>query len=497
LFQQRLTESVLLGLLGGAVGCGLAYVIVHVLVALAPSGIPHLLEASVDGRVLLVALALSIATALAFGSLPALERPTMEALVTATIAGTRRITLRQVLISAQVWLTVILLAGAFLFMRSLHNLQTQPLGMDTQNIVTAELTLGQQKYSQAAQRLAFFEQLELRLKRLPGISSVALSDSLPPNAPARTMPFVALQADRQAPLSPEQGICGVVGWRSVTPDYFSVLNIPFLRGRAFEESDRKPGAGAIVLNQALASRLFPDGESLGKNVRFRLDEHTLTAPLSVVGVTRNTQNQGLGGQAGPEYYVVRRHAADDVIFRFPDSLRISIVAKSAVDAQTVANELRESVAALDPTLPVESSTLGQAVSTLAARPRFSAALLALFAAVGLMLAAAGIYGLVSLLVSQRTREIAVRIALGATPASVIEMMLVQVAAWIVVGAAAGILCSLVAAHWVGALLFGIKSNDPVTLSAAAIVLLIAALIAAYVPARRAAKVDPMVALRYE
>jgi len=129
--------------------------------------------------------------------------------------------------------------------------------------------------------------------------------------------------------------------------------------------------------------------------------------------------------------------------------------------------------------------------------RFSAALLALFAAVGLMLAAAGIYGLVSLLVSQRTREIAVRIALGATPASVIEMMLVQVAAWIVVGAAAGILCSLVAAHWVGALLFGIKSNDPVTLSAASIVLLIAALIAAYVPARRAAKVDPMVALRYE
>jgi len=206
--------------------------------------------------------------------------------------------LRGLLVSSEFAFAVILLAGAFLFMRSLHNLQTQPLGMDTQNIVTAELTLGQQKYSQAAQRLAFFEQLELRLKRLPGISSVALSDSLPPNAPARTMPFVALQADGQAPLSPEQGIGGVVGWRSVTPDYFSVLNIPFLRGRAFEESDRKPGAGAIVLNQALASRLFPDGESLGKNIRFRLDEHTLTAPLSVVGVTRNTQNQGLGGQAG-------------------------------------------------------------------------------------------------------------------------------------------------------------------------------------------------------
>jgi len=276
-----------------------------------------------------------------------------------------------------------------------------------------------------------------------------------------------------------------------------VLGIPLLRGRGFEDADRKPGVGAIILNLALAERLFPGEEPLGRIIRFSQEENRLSAAFTVIGVTGNTQNQGLGGQIGPEYYVVRRHDANDVIFRYPDSQRISIVTRSVIDSQTVAKELREVVAALDPTLPVESTTLGQTVSTLAARPRFSATLLMLFAVTGLLLAAAGIYGLVSLLVSQRIQEIAIRVALGATPSSVTRMMLIQVYVWIALGAATGILFSLIAARWVRALLFGIKPNDPVTLAGAAFALLAVALVAAYVPARRAAKVDPMVALRYE
>jgi putative ABC transport system permease protein len=497
LFQQRLTESVLLALLGGATGCGLAYAIVHGFVAIAPAGIPRLPEASVDGRVLLVAIFLSIGAALLFGTLPALERPAMESLVVTTMAGTRRARLRQVLIFAQVWMTVILLAGALLFLRSLRNLQTEPLGMNTQNVGTAEFTLGQPKYPEAAQRLAFFEELEARLKQLPGISNAALTDSLPPSTPARTMPFIALVANGRPALSPQQGIGGVVGWRSVTPDYFSVLGIPLLRGRGFEDADRNPGGGAIILNEALARLLFPGEEPLGRTIRFRQDENHLTPALTVIGVTGNTENQGLGASAGPEYYVVRRHAADDAIFRYPDSKRISIVARSVMDPQTVAKELRDAVATLDPTLPVESSTLGQTVSTLAARPRFSAALLTLFAAMGLLLAAAGIYGLVSLMVGQRTQEIAIRMALGANPASVTKMMVLQVSVWIALGAGAGIVCSWIGARWVTALLFGIQPNDPITPAGAAIVLLAVALVAAYVPARRASKVDPMVALHYE
>jgi len=312
------------------------------------------------------------------------------------------------------------------------------------------------------------------------------------------MPFIAMHAEGRPPLSPEQGIGGVVGWRSVTQEYFSVLGIPLLRGRGFEESDRRSSPSAIILNEALSQLLFAHQEPLGKTIRFSLDEDRLSVAFTVVGVTANTQNQGLGGQVGPEYYVVRRHDPnDDVIYRYPDSQRISIVARSVLDSQTIAKEMREAVAALDPMLPVESSTLGQTVSALAARPRFSASLLTLFAVVGLLLAAAGIYGLVSLLVSQRIQEIAIRLALGAAPSSVTRMMLLQVSLWIVLGAVSGILFSLMGAHWVRSLLFGIDSNDPATLACAALVLLATALVAAYFPAHRAAKVDPVVALRYE
>jgi predicted permease len=498
LFQQRLTESMLLALVGGAIGCGLAYLIVHGLVALSPAGIPRLPEATVNLRALIFALLSSGVAGVVSGALPALEKPrSPEALVAMTVAGTRRTNLRKALMATQVWMTLILVTGALLFLRTLRNLEVQPLGMNTQNIVTAAITLGQQKYAKPAQRLAFFEQLEQKLQQLPGVAAVALSDSLPPDTPARTMPFVALEAEGRPPLSPEQGVGGIVGWRSVTPDYFSVLGIPLLRGRAFDEQDRKPTSGAMILNDALAHRLFPGEDPVGKTIRFGSGEGRDAATFRIVGVTANTQNQGLGGHFGPEYYLVRRHSANDPFFNYPDSQRISMVVRSAIDPQTVAKELRDSIATLDPTLPVESSTLGQTVYRLAERPRFTAALLSLFAAVGLLLAAVGIFGLVSLLVSQRTREIAIRLALGANPATVTKVIVFQTIVWIAGGAIAGTFCSLAGARWIGALLFGIEPNDPATLIEAALVLLAVALLASYIPARRAAKVDPMMALRYE
>ena len=217
----------------------------------------------------------------------------------------------------------------------------------------------------------------------------------------------------------------------------------------------------------------------------------------MIGVTGNTQNQGLGGNPGPEYYMVRRHTENDVIFSYPDSQRISMVVRSAVAPQTVTQELRDAVTILDPTLPVDADTLGQSVAKLAERPRFSAALLSLFAVVGLLLTALGIYGVVALLVSQRTQEIGIRVALGATPGDVTRLMLWQASRWIVLGAGAGILGSLAVARWIGSLLFNTRANDPATLAAAAALLLIVAMLGAWVPARRAARIDPMVALRYE
>jgi putative ABC transport system permease protein len=497
LFQQRLAESVLLAFIGAAAGIGLAWVIVRGVVALAPANIPRLAQATINWRVLLFTVVVSLSVGIIFGAVPALEKPVIEMLVATTALATHKARFRQTLLIAQVGMTVVLLAGALVFLRSLRNMQSQPLGLNTQNVVTAEITLGQQRYSSAASRLAFSEQLEKKLKELPGATAVALSDSLPPAVPARTMPFIALHAEGRPEASPEEGIGGIVGWRSVTPEYFSALGIPLIRGRGFQEQDRRPGNGAIILNEALAQKIFSREEPLGKIIRFHLEDQRFTAAFTVVGVTGNTQNQGVGGLPGPEYYMVRQHTVDDVIFRYPDSQRISLIVRSALNPRSVAMELKDSVASLDSTIPVQTTTLGRTVYRLTERPRFSAALLALFAVMGVLLVAAGVYGLVSLLVAERTQEIAIHVALGANPAALSRKIIVQACSWIAVGAGAGILCSLPAERSVSAMLFGIKSDDPATLVSAVLGLLIVGIVAAYIPARRAAKVDPMVALRYE
>jgi putative ABC transport system permease protein len=495
LFRQRLTESVVLAVLGGGAGTGLAYIIVRVFVALAPAGIPRISEASVDVRILLFALIVSLLSAIVFGAAPALERPGHLLTVNAML-GARRGSLRQILLIAQIWMAVVLLTGSFLFVRSLRNLQSEPLGINTQNIVTAQFTLGQ-KYSTAAQRLTFFEAVERKLTEIPGVSSAALSDSLPPRTPNRTMPYFALQAEGQAPLLPNQGVGGVVGWRCVTPDYFSVLGIPLLRGRAFDEHDRAPQSHSIILNRALAQKLFPGEDALGRTIQFHTDRDFLSAVFTVIGITGDTQNQGLGGHAGPEYYMVRHHTDRDIVFNYPDSQAVHVVLRSAIATSAMAQELRSAIASLDPTLPVDVASLGQSVARMAERPRFSAALLSLFATIGLLLTALGIYGVISLLVNQRTQEIGIRIALGATRKNVVIMMVRQASIWIAIGAVAGVSGSLAVARWISSLLFGIRANDPVTLISAVGVLVCVAMLAAWIPARRTAKVDPMVALRYE
>jgi predicted permease len=311
------------------------------------------------------------------------------------------------------------------------------------------------------------------------------------------MPFFALQAEGQPPFDDSQGVGPVVGWRDVTPNYFSVLGISLLRGRPFTEEDRSPAVHTIIINEALAKRLFPDQDPLGKTVQFHTDRAALSAPFTVVAIAANAQNQGLGGQVGPEYYMVRHHTENDVVFNYPDSQRMSMVVRGAIRPQAVAQELRTVVASLDPTIPVDTSTLSQNVAKLGERPRFSAALLSFFAAVGLLLTALGIYGVVSLLVNQRTQEIGVRMALGATRKNVVTLIVRQASLWIVIGGVLGVSGSLAMSRWISSLLFGIRGNDPVTLAGATLGLVLVALMAAWIPARRTAKVDPMVALRCE
>jgi putative ABC transport system permease protein len=485
LARQELTESALLGVLGGAAGCWVAYGLLRLFVSIAPEGIPRLQQAGLDNRVVLFTLGVSLISGVLFGLAPALHRPAPELLTGRETHATTRNLLRHTLVAAQIALSVVLLTGAGLLLRSLWNLQSVALGMDTENVLIAKITLARSRYPETLQQLAFFGELEARLKRIPGVSSLALSDTLPPSGGSQ----FAIYANIEIPGRPRraEGTGGTVGWRSVTSAYFSALGIAILKGRAFREEDRAPNENPVILSESLARELFPNEGPLGKSMRPRVEGPWRT----VVGIAADVKNNGLAAPADPEYYIPWKNDREGY-FRTG-----YVILRTPMNSPTVAAWVRTEVAGLDPTLPVEIDTLSQRVGKLADRPRFNAVLLSLFAAMGVLLAAIGIYGVVGFLVAQQTREIGVRMALGATPQSILKMVLSSVARWTVTGAALGLLGAWFCARLLESLLFEVRTHDPLLLGLALCVLLAVAFLAAWIPARRAMRVDPMVALRYE
>ena len=482
---QALTESVLLSTIGGGLGSMVAYALLRVFVAIAPDGIPHLKQASLDARVLVFVLFVSVLSGIFFGLAPAFRRPTAEALTGKTASGSARGTLRQTLAGAQVAMSIVLLAGAGLLLRSLERLESVQLGMETGGVLIAKLTLGQSGYPDAVRQLAFFGDLETKLKAIPGLASLGLSDTLPPSGGMQATIYSNIEIPGRA--RPAEGTGGMVGWRSVTPGYFAALDIPIVRGRAFQEEDRAPTANPIILSESLARQLFPGEDAIGKSIRPRVESPWRT----VVGVAADVKNNGLAEAADPEYYVPWKLDREGY-FRTG-----YFVLRGPVDMQILANWVRTEVAAADATLPVEISTLRQRVSKLEDRPRFSASLLSLFAGIGVFIAAIGIYGVVGFLVAQRTREIGIRMAIGASPGGVLRMVLSSTARWVLAGVFAGLLASWFCARLIQSLLFEVREHDPRSLLFAVAVLLPVAFAAAWIPARRAMRVDPLIALRYE
>lgn len=493
LARQALSESLVLALSGGLAGCALGWGLLRVFIGIAPKGLPRLQQAQLDHRVLLFTLAVSVACGLTFGIMPALHRaPPQEALVGTRSSAAGGAYLRQALIVGQVAISLILLAGAGLLLRSLWKLQDQPLGMRTDSVLMAEMTLGHNRYPQAEQQLAFFDQLETRLRRLPGIAALALSDSMPPGGWEHYRIYASI-AVRGRPHF-DQGTGGPVDWRAVTPQYFSALDIPIVRGRGFTEGDRDPGQHAIILSQTLARRMFPNQNPLGQRLQPGLDGPWYT----VIGVAADVKNDGLAAPAAPEYYVVRRHAggsaADPANYL---SNHVYALLRTGMKAQPMANLVRSEIAGLDPTLPVSVDTMRQRVSGMEARPRFEAALLSLFATLGVLLAAIGIYGVIAYLVTQRTQEIGVRMALGASPRHVLRLVAGKGLALILAGSVIGFAGTLALSHLLRGLLFGVAPDDVTAVCAAAGLLFVVAALAVFIPARSATRIDPMVALRYE
>jgi putative ABC transport system permease protein len=486
LIRQSLTESGLLGVFGALAGSWFAYLLLRLFVSIAPQGIPRLDQARLDARVVIFTLGITLISTLLFGLAPALQIPALDALVGKDVRATPHNFLRQTFVSAQIAISLILLAGAGLMLRSLWNLENVRLGMQTENVLIEDVSLAQYRYPTPEKQLAFFAELESRVNRLPGMMAVALSDSLPPSGRMRSTILAAIEVAGR-PLFNE-GTGGSVAWRAVTPSYFAALDIRIIRGRTFQPSDLLANEDPIILSETLALELFPTANPIGQQLRlFRIPGPWRT----VVGIAADVKNDGLATQAGPEFYLPWKN--DPV-----ESLNEGyVVVRTRMNPKAVAAWMRAETSELDSTLPVNIEAMSQRVGKLTARQRFDAMLLSLFAGMGVLLAAIGIYGVVRFLVEQRTREIGVRIALGATPQDILKTVLANIGRWTMVGSALGLFGAWASARLLQSLLFQVRAHDPSLFGLALVLLIVVVFVAAWIPARRATRVDPMVALRYE
>ncbi len=493
LVRQMLTESLLLAISGGFLGCVLGAVLLRLVAAADPNGIPHLADVSLDGRVLAISLGLSLLAGLLFGIAPAFQRTRSEALGSSrSVAPRSSTTLKNTLVAAQIALSTVLLACAGLLVRSLWNIEAQPLGMQTNHVLTAQLVLPSGRYTKPEERVAFFNQVEQEMGQIPGVRAFGLSDSLPPGGWQRSRPLFSLEVIGR----PNRGTstAELVDWRYVSPGYFDALRIPILKGRMFHEDDRRSGVNLCILSSSLALRLFARQDPIGQHLRFGEDP----TAIEIVGVVPDVKNTGLTVADSPEYYILRTHRADDTYMNVtgPVAQRtLSIVLRSQVSDPVLAELIKKDIAALDPTLPVEIQPMGRRLGELVAGPRFNTVLLLAFAALGLFLAATGLYGTVAYLVTQRTQEIGIRMSVGATPAAIGRLMLAHSAKWTIIGASIGIVSAWAATRLLSSLLFRVSAHDPITLIATIGCLLFVALLATVKPALRAAAVDPATALK--
>jgi putative ABC transport system permease protein len=480
LIRQSLTEAALLALAGAAAGMTLAEGLLRVFVRLAPTGIPFLNRASLDLRIALFTVLLSLVCGVLFGLLPALQTPRVIALAARAAKFRTRSVLRRSLVVGQIAVSMVLLCGAALLLKSFRNVEEQSLGMQIGGVFTAQIALPGFRYDTTSKQMQFYLDAEASVRRLPGIRAVAFSDSVPPGGWQSGMRWTDLTIEGK-PYQGE-GTGDPLTTRKVTPDYFPALNIPILRGRGFTEEDTHSAQPVVILSRLLAARIFPGEDPIGRRVSGR----------TVVGVAENVKNGGLVQPDAPEIYFLRGNSDSDW-----DGKKPVMVISSVLSAKAVAPWVRSQIAAIDPTVPVQMETLDQTVSKLADRPRFETALLGFFAFCGLLMAVIGLYGVISFLATQRTQEIGVRMALGATRGNILRLIAAEGVRLIVLGGVLGLGAALAAAQLLKSLLFDVGPRDPASYAAVALLLAMVALVATLIPARTAMRVEPVVALRYE
>ena len=487
LIRQSLTEAFLLSVAGAAAGLALAEGLLRVFIAIAPASIPFLGKANLDLRVALFTVAISLLCGAFFGLAPALEKPRSIALAARAANSGRHAILRRGLVAGQIACSLILLSGAGLLVRSFQNIEQQNLGIRTKGVVTAQIALPRFRYNTGQEQMDYYLRAETALRRLPGIRAVAVTDSVPPGGWQDGYRYSDLATEENPHPTPGTG--GTVVNRRVTPDYFRALDIPIVRGRGFSEQDRTSAQSLVVLSRLLAARLFPGEDPLGKRIHPGIYKG---AWFTVVGVADNVKNSGLTEQNEPEIYFLRRSVVNDWGGRAP-----MMVIDSTLPPDTVMPWVRLQIASLDPTVPVEMKTLNRTIRSLASRPRFETALLGFFAVTGLAMAVIGLYGVIAFLATQRTQEICVRMALGASRLDILRLILREGVRLVAFGGAAGLVAAFALSRLLKSLLYDVGPHDPLSFVAVTLLLALVALVATLIPARAAMKTDPMTALRCE
>jgi len=488
LIRQALTESLVLSFAGGLAGLAIAKALVMVFVRLAPTGIPFISKADLDLRIGVFAALVSCLCGVIFGVATALQKPQLAALNAKTSMSRNHAFLRRSLVTTQIAISIILLSGAALLLRSFTKIEEQNLGMQTGGVLTVKVAVPRLRYNTNQKVMDFYLRLESSLRRLPGTRAVGMTDSIPPGGWQDGFRLSDLHVQGKPPIPPGTG--GTVVGRSVTPDYFRGLNIPIMRGRNFADQDRTGDEREVILSRLLAERLFPGEDPIGK--RFLPGAHVSGAGAIVVGVADNVKNSGLTEQSDPEMYTLRRSVSGDW-----GGNHLMVIVDSAMPVAAIEPWVRSEVSSIDHTIPVEMEPLNESLNRLADRPRFETTLLGFFALTGLVLAIVGLYGLIAFMTTQRAHEIGVRMALGATRANILRLIAKDGLRMVLMGSAVGLGIALATSHMLKTLLFQVSVYDPLTYILVPLLLSLVALVAILIPARAGTRVEPAITLRAE
>jgi putative ABC transport system permease protein len=485
LIRQLLTETTIVGLAGGVAGLALAYAGVYALLKL-PQNFVSTEAVSLDSRALLFTLGVSALTGWLFGLVPALQlvNPRLQSFLSegargSTEGGTWQ-RVRSAFLVAQIALSLMLLVGAGLLIKSFDKLLRVDVGFKSERLLSLEYRLPRGKYKETAAQLSFHRQVVDQIQQIPGVQSVSLVRGLPFSGNGGTIP-VSLP-DREPPA---KGSEPEVMFNTVMPNYFETIGIPFIKGRLFSEHDTPDTQRVFIINQSMAQKFWPNQDPLGKQVTQVEDNATGT----IVGVVGNAKHYFLEEETRPQMYAS---------YTQQPGFFATVVARTSVEPMSLAEPVRQAIWRVDPDQPMwKIRTVDSLIERSVADRKFLLALMTVFAGLALVLTIIGLYGVLSYLVSRRTQEIGIRMALGAQPANILRMVLKQGMMLVVVGVAVGLFASWALTRLISGLLYQVSATDPLTFGAIGLLLLAIAFLACYIPARRAMKVDPLKALRYE